>query len=218
MDVGASTHACERRSAASRRRSFARTGAALRRRRGLRGEVVRLAQPVGDRSLYLVAMPNVDGVSHLRPRPRIAAPHLRRPDRSSQEKHQLEKRPLRPDEKVHLIAREHDGLVRRVNPLSSELCGGLVQAIPCLAEFVGQVGSCHIDRRGPAVVRLATLDPFLAVMTLPPGHAPLSRATSRRSVSAGRGRRPTGSTLRPESGAPRRPGWRRTARFARVPA
>ena len=60
-----------------------------------------------------------------------------------------------------------------VDPLLAELGGRLAQPLPGVPQILGQIlGQRRFGRR-PAVVRLAFLDPLLAVVALAAGHTPI---------------------------------------------
>ena len=104
---------------------------------------------------------------------RIDAPHLRRLQRAAEEDAELEEGPLRAHEKVTGLSREHDRLVRRIDPLIAESDGRFAQPLPGVSQVLGEIlGERRFGRR-PAVVLLAFVNPLLAVVALPAGHAPI---------------------------------------------
>jgi hypothetical protein len=108
----------------------------------------------------------------LRLRALIDAPYLRRLQRTAEEHTHFEKAPLRSHEEVAGLAREHDRIVRRVNPLIAKLHGRLAQPLPGITEIFGQIaGQCAFGC-GPAIVRFPFGNPLLAVITLAAGHKP----------------------------------------------
>ena len=80
---------------------------------------------------------------------------------------------LRTHEEVAGLAREHDRLVRGVDPLIAERRRGLAQPLPRVPQILGEIPRQRRFGRRPAVVRLAFLDPLLAVVALSTGHAQL---------------------------------------------
>jgi len=70
------------------------------------------------------------------------------------------------NEEVARVARKHDARSRRVDALVAELGRGLAQPLPRLSKILGEIVSQRRLGRRPAVVRLAFLDPLLAVMAL----------------------------------------------------
>ncbi len=141
-----------------------------------RGQRVRqfigFPQPIGDRRLHLVTVRNVDDVHELRARLALDAAHLRRSHGAAEEDADLQIASSRAHEKVAGVPREHDGGARRVDPLVAELDGGFAQPLPRVRQLVGQILCERRLGRGPAVVRLALLDPLLAVMALVCAHPP----------------------------------------------
>ena len=115
-------------------------------------------------------------VRDLRLRDAIGAADPGRLQRAAEEDADFEEAPLRPDEEVAGLAREHDRVVRRVDALLAELGGGLAQPLPGLAQILGEILRQRRLGRRPAVVRLALLDPLLAVVTLVAGHGCLKDA------------------------------------------
>src|SRR3954464_1216605 len=110
-------------------------------------------------------------VIDLRPRRRGGASNLWRLDRAAEEDGHLEELLLGTDEEVAGLAREHDRLVRGVDPLFAKTGARPAQPLPGLAQILRQVrGQRRLGRR-PAVVRLAGFDPLLAVIALVPGHS-----------------------------------------------
>src|SRR5207253_780250 len=108
--------------------------------------------------------------SDLRSRGGVGPPHLGRTHRTPQEYAHLEVPGLRTDEEITRAAREHDRMVRRVNPLLAQLRRRCAEALPGLAQIFGQVtGQCPLGS-GPAVMRLPFLNRLLAVVTLATGH------------------------------------------------
>src|SRR5262245_14289744 len=98
------------------------------------------------------------------------AANLRRSNRPSEKHGDLEKVALRPHEEIAGLAREHDRIVRRVDALVAKLGGRLAQALPRVTQIVGELLRQRGLGRRPTVVRLAFLDPLLAVIALASGH------------------------------------------------
>src|SRR6516162_6053969 len=103
-------------------------------------------------------------------RRRVSTPHLRSLQRATEEYAEFQKVPLRTHEEVAGLAREHDRLVRGINPLIAEGNGGLAQSLPSIPQIVreflcqGRFGS------RPTVVLFSVLDPLLAVVALSTCH------------------------------------------------
>ena len=72
-------------------------------------------------------MGQVHDVRDFRLRRRRGSPDLRRFHRAAEENDELERLSLRPDEKIADLAREHDAVVRRVDPLIAKLGGRFAQ-------------------------------------------------------------------------------------------
>ncbi len=68
------------------------------------------------------------------------------------------------------LSREHDRCARRVDPLVAEGDGGLAQPLPRVPQVLGQILGQRRLRRRPTVVRLAFLDPLLAMVALASAH------------------------------------------------
>src|SRR6186713_2349544 len=115
-------------------------------------------------------MANLNDVSDFRFRRAINTAHLRRLHRAPEKHADLEKTLLRSNEEVTRLPREHDRVVRRINPLFAELGGGVAQPFPCVAQVFRQILRQRRFRRRPAVVGLAFLDPLFAVVALSTGH------------------------------------------------
>jgi hypothetical protein len=133
-------------------------------------QIVRLAKPIGNRRLDLVAVADVDDVRHFRRRPSLDAPHLRRADGAAEKHAQLEGAAPRAHEEVARCAREHDRRARRVDSLIAEFDRGFAQAVVGVTQVFGQVGGQRRFGGGPAVVRRAFRDPLLAVVALVAPH------------------------------------------------
>src|SRR5712671_3860773 len=97
-------------------------------------QLVRLTQPIGDRRFNFVPGGDPDHVRELRLRSSEHAPHLRRPERPRKHDANLEESCLRANEEIADLAREHDRMVRRINPLLAKLHGGFAQPLPCVLQ------------------------------------------------------------------------------------
>jgi len=80
-------------------------------------KLVCLPKPLGNRCLDFIAVLDVNDVIHLRFRSPVASSHLRRLQRATEEHADFEKVSLRTHEEVAGLAREHNRLVRSINPL-----------------------------------------------------------------------------------------------------
>ena len=122
-----------------------RPGASFRgpRSHGLRRlrarEVVGFSKPVGDGRLDLIAMRDWMMCAILDFDALIDAPHLRRLHRPAQEDADLQEALLRPHEEVARRPREHDRVVRGVDPLLAEGGSGLAQPLPGVPQVFGQI-------------------------------------------------------------------------------
>jgi hypothetical protein len=127
-------------------------------------------KPVGNGCLHFVPVPDVNDVYDLGLRRPVETSHLRSFQRAIEENAEFEKVPLRTDEEVAGIAREHDRFVRGVNPLIAEGNGGVAQPLPSIPQIVREFlrQSCFGGR--PTVVLFIVLDPLLAVVALSTGH------------------------------------------------
>src|SRR5262245_55212449 len=126
-------------------------------------------------------MPDMNDVHAFRLRRLHHTAHLRRLQRSAEEHANLEVVPLWTNEEVARPAREHDRLVRRVDALIAESDRCLAQPLPRLLQVLREISRESRFRRRPAVVRLAFLDPLLAVVALAAGHTRLYRRPPTRS-------------------------------------
>src|SRR5207244_958946 len=122
-------------------------------------------KPVSNWRLNLIPVTDVNYVNNFGLRCLIDASHLRRLYRSAKKYTQLKKIPLWPHEEVAGITREHDRLVRGIDPLVSERDGRLAQSLPRFPQVIRQMLRESCFRGGPAIVLLAFLDRFLAVIT-----------------------------------------------------
>src|SRR5687767_10149790 len=102
-------------------------------------------------------------------------PDFGRPHGAPQEEDDFEEGPLRPDEEVARLAREHDRAVRCVDALVAELGSRFAQPFPGIAQVVRQVARERRFRRRPAIVLLALFNPLLTVKALSPCHERYSR-------------------------------------------
>ena len=130
----------------------------------------RLPQPVGDRRFDLVTMSDANDVRELRRSTLHDAADLRRPQRASQHDADLEIFRLRPHEEVTDLPREHDRVVRGVDALVAEFDCRLPDPIVGILQVLGQILGQRRLRRRPAVMRLAFINPLLAVVTLVARH------------------------------------------------
>jgi hypothetical protein len=89
----------------------------------------------------------------------------------------FEKVLLRTHEEVAGLTREHDRLVRGVNPLIAEGNCGLAQSLPSVSQIVGEFLRQNGFSGCPTVVLLSVFDPLFAVMAFPTGHAQILMAT-----------------------------------------
>ena len=96
--------------------------------------------------LLSYAAEEADRLSH----DRIGAPHLRCVYRAAKKYAQLENLPLGPHEEVAGSTREHDRLVRGVDPLIPEADGGLAQSLPRFHQVLRQI----LRERGSASSRV----------------------------------------------------------------
>ena len=118
------------------------------------------------RRLHLVAVLDVKDVEDLGFRRPVHPPDLRGFQPAVEEHADFEELLLRAHEEVARLPREHDRLVRGVDPLIAEGRGGFAQPLPGVPEILREVRGQRPFGRGPAVVRLAFLDPLFAVITL----------------------------------------------------
>jgi hypothetical protein len=72
---------------------------------------------------------------------------------------------LGPDEEVSGLTREHDRIVRRVNPLFTEIRCSFAQPLPRVVQIFRKAGRESLFCGGPAVVLLGRLDALVAVVT-----------------------------------------------------
>ena len=127
-------------------------------------------KPVGDRWLDFVAVADLDDVEELGFGRAVDAAHLRSLEGATEEDAEFEEAPFRADEEVAGLAREHDGFVRGVDALIAEGRGGFAQALPSVAQIVGEIRGQRRFGRGPTVMRFSFLDPLFAVVALSTGH------------------------------------------------
>ncbi len=140
----------------------------------LRHEYVRklvcFPKPVSNRYLDLIAVLDVNDVIHLGLRCGVASSHLGSLQRATEENAEFEKIPLGTHEEVAGPAREHDRLVRSVNPLIAEGDGCLAQPFPSVPQIVGEFPRKSRFSGRPTVVLFSVLDPLFAVVALSTGH------------------------------------------------
>jgi len=103
------------------------------------GQFVGFPKPVNNGCLDFIAVLDVNDVIHLGLRRPVASSHLRSLQCSTEENAEFEKIPLGTHEKVAGVAREHDRLVRGVNPLIPERNGCLAQPFPSVPQIVGEL-------------------------------------------------------------------------------
>jgi len=115
-------------------------------------------------------MRDPDEVVKLRFRRLIYAPHLGSFEPPSQEDAQFEIFLFRTHEEVAAFSREHDRVMRGVDPLLAESSCRLAQPFPGVAKIIGkmtrQSGFCC----APAIVRFSFPNPLFAVVTFVTGH------------------------------------------------
>src|SRR5262245_19795093 len=112
-------------------------------------------------------------VRDLRLRSPADLPHLRRLHLAAEEDAHFEMAAPRPHEEVARVARKHDARARRVDALLAERHRGLAQPLPCVQQIFREILRERRLGRRPAVVRLAFLDPLLAVIALASLHSPI---------------------------------------------
>jgi hypothetical protein len=138
-------------------------------------KLVCLPKPFSNGCLDFIAVLDVNDVIHLGLRSGVASSHLRSLQRATEEKAEFEKIPLGTHEEVAGLAREHDRLVRGVNPLVAEGNGCLAQPLPSIPQIVREVLRQSSFGGRPAVVIFIVLDPLLAVIALSTGHTQIVR-------------------------------------------
>jgi len=115
-------------------------------------------------------MLDVNDVVDLGLRRPVNPSHLRSLQGATEEYAEFEKVLLRTHEEVAGLAREHDRLVRSVNPLIAEGNGCLAQPLPSIPQIVREVLRQSSFGGRPAVVLFSVLNPSLAVVALSTGH------------------------------------------------
>jgi hypothetical protein len=133
-------------------------------------KLVCFPKPISNRCLDLIAVLDVNDVIHLGLRCGVASLHLRSLQRATEENAEFEKIPLGTHEEVAGLAREHDRLVRSVNPLIAEGDGCLAQPFPSIPQIVGEFPRQSRFGSRPTVVVFTILDPLLAVVAFSTGH------------------------------------------------
>jgi hypothetical protein len=133
-------------------------------------KLVCLPKPFSKGCLDFIAVLDVNDVIHLGLRCRVASSHLRSLQRATEENAEFEKIPLGTHEEVAGLAREHDRLVRSVNPLIAEGNGGFAQPFPSIPQIVGEFLRQSRFSGRPTVVFFTVFDPLLAVIALSTGH------------------------------------------------
>ena len=134
-------------------------------------KLIGFPKPVSNRCLDFIAVLNVNDVIYLGLRCRVASSHLRSFHRATEENAEFEKISLGTHEAVAGLAREHDRLVRSVNPLIAEGNGCLAQPFPSIPQIVGEFLRQSRFSGRPTVVLFSVLDPLLAVVALSTEHA-----------------------------------------------
>jgi hypothetical protein len=130
---------------------------------------VGFAKPVSNRCLDFIAVLDVNDVIYLGLRCGVASTHLGSFQRASEENAEFEKIPLRTNEEVAGVAREHDLLVRSVNPLFAKRNGCVPEPLPRIPQVMREVLRQSFGGR-PTVVLFSVLDPLLAVIAFSTGH------------------------------------------------
>jgi hypothetical protein len=120
-------------------------------------------QPVGDRRLHFVAVLDAQLMSHLDAGRLDDLPDPRVLDRPAEEEPDFEKRFLGAHKEVTHLARKHDRVVRRVNPLVAELRCCIAKPLPRIYQIFGQAARKRGFRRRPAIVGRPRFDLLLAV-------------------------------------------------------
>jgi hypothetical protein len=139
-------------------------------------KLIGFPKPVSNRCLDFIAVLDLNDVIHLGLRCGVASSHLGSLQRATEENAEFEKIPLGTHEEVAGLAREHDRLVRSVNPLIAEGNGCLAQPLPSIPQIVREVLRQSSFGGRPAVVIFIVLDPLLAVIALSTGHSPNSNS------------------------------------------
>ena len=130
-------------------------------------------KPVRYRRFDLVPVPDVNEVYELGFRRGISAPHLRSLQLAVEEHAQFEIAPLRAHEEVAGFAREHDRVMRSVDPLISKRNGSLAQPLPSFLQVLREIlRESRLGRR-PAVMLLPFSYPLFAVKAFSTNHAQL---------------------------------------------
>jgi hypothetical protein len=106
---------------------------------------------------------------------RFRAADLRGFHRAAEKDDDFQEAAFGADEEIAGVTREHDRVVRRVDALRTEVRGGFAQALPRVSQVFGEISRQRGFGGRPAVVRLALLDPLLAVVALVPGHDAILR-------------------------------------------
>jgi|ERR1700679_1541973 len=145
-------------------------------RRQRAGQFIRFPKPFSNGCLDFIAVLDVNDVIHLGLRCGVASSHLRSPQRATEEHAEFQKIPLGTHEEVAGLAREHDRLVRGVNPLVAEGNSRLAEPLPRFVQIVRKSLRQSGFSGCPTVVLFSILDPPLTVIALSTGHTQIVKA------------------------------------------
>jgi hypothetical protein len=126
------------------------------------GQFVGFPKPFSNGCLHFISVLDVNDVIHLGLRRPVASLHLRSLQRTTEKNAEFEKIPLGTHEKVARLARDHDRLVRSVNPLIAEGNGCRAQPFPSIPQIVGEFLRQSRFASSPTVVLFSVFDPLLA--------------------------------------------------------
>src|SRR5215469_7410660 len=149
------------------------------------GQCVGFLKPVSNGRLDFIAVLDVNDVIHLGLRRPVASSHLWSFQFATEEHTEFEKVPLRTNEEVAGVAREHDRLVRCVNPLLAKRNGCFPKPLPRIPQIVREVLCQSRFGGGPTVVLFSVLDPLLAVVAFSTGHVSNCTGDSRLTLNRG---------------------------------
>src|SRR5215475_6041937 len=149
------------------------------------GQFVGFLKPVSNGRLDFIAVLDVNDVIHLGLRRPVASSHLWSFQFATEEHAEFEKVLLRANEEVAGVAREHDRLVRSVNPLFAKRNGCFPKPLPRIPQIVREVSRQSRFGGSPTVVLFAVLDPLLAVVAFPTGHVSNCTGDSRLTLNMG---------------------------------
>jgi len=102
-------------------------------------QFVRFMKPISNGCLHLISVSDVNDVHELGFRRPVDPSHLRSFQGPAEEHLHIKEALLRTHEEVAGLAREHDRLVRGVNPLMSEGNGGLAQPLPSIPKILREL-------------------------------------------------------------------------------